>query len=359
MSKENKIFLILEGNNGATYIFNVRDMKTISLSLRFYKSHTLRQKILKISLMIYLNVLNKLSDFFTCCNLKNRKDINQYLRRLTDQPINFELDEMSSIFISSTRDKIIVHHHHHYFHKFAFNKSYKNVKKEVDIYRVLNKKFQSFKVSKISDCIESKGKNISFKLSPHYHNLMFNGNMTTSLVELFNVTRQDKCLFSTYIEDLENRYTGSGSDCSFIKNLLNVLRDTQKSHFISLGFVHRDFKPWNIDDDCGLLIYDFEEALVEGPPMEDMLNYNIDPMIRYTPIPLIAKEIFSENKINEYRDYLESLQIKIDFLELIYCHLIERVIFWKVVCDQDVSSKYCELIEYIFLEQGKEWNIEK
>lgn len=58
--------------------------------------------------------------------------------------------------------------------------------------------------------------------------------------------------------------------------------------FIHLGLVHRDSKTWDICEDNGLLNYDFEEAFLNVPLLEDSFNYFVDPEIRYTDASTIA-----------------------------------------------------------------------
>ena len=345
-----KYFFILEGNNGATYIFNVKDANAVLESLKFYKALTVKQKVMKNALKLYLNGLGLLCKFFNVCRLKDKNEIEQYLAKLAGLSIDFELDENCSILISPTRNKIIVHHHDRYFHKFAFSDSYKNVKNEAKIYGLLSRPLQNFKVSKFYDLNDRENVFCSFKLGSQKKHIESNIDLTSALVEMFKVSRQEKHLFSSYLEDLKNRYVKSGITCVSVKKVLNELEDTHKDELIPLGLVHRDFKHWNITVESGLLIYDFEEAVTDGPPLEDLLNYTIDPIVRYLSPPEVADKMFDSENLKEYKRYLDKLEIDLDLQVLLYCYLIERAIFWIDADEKETSAKYCDLLEYIVME---------
>lgn len=342
-------FFILDGNNGATYILNLKNIDAIVHSLKFYKARTFKQKALKGIIKYYLYFLgwiNKLPIFYA---LKSANDIELYFKHLTNQVINFELDKNSSILISPTRDKIIIHHHKQYFHKFAFGDSYEQVKNEAKIYELLDKPFHYFEVSKFQDFIDHENNFCSFKLYNSQKKVNLEIDICYALVEMFNVTRQDEYLFSSFLDDLKSRWTKSGLVSDSIEGVFNIIRDSHEHLFISLGLVHRDFKPWNINDDQGLLIYDFEEAITDGLPLEDLFNYFIDPIVRYLPPSEVTKTIFSSTNVKEYKNYLVRLGVDsaFDFKVLLYCYLIERAIFWGNIGEKDTSDKYCALFEFI------------
>ena len=135
-----------------------------------------------------------------------------------------------------------------------------------------------------------------------------------------------------------------------MEKMLGQLNDTHKNELISLGLVHRDFKPWNVNDESGLLIYDFEEAVIDGPPLEDLFNYYIDPIVRYLAPSKVTKEIFEIKNLKEYECYLEKIEINLDFKVLLYCFLIERSVFWMDANEKETSARYCDLFEYIVME---------
>ena len=148
----------------------------------------------------------------------------------------------------------------------------------------------------------------------------------------------------------KNRYLKSTISRESIEKIFNQLEATKKYVKITVGLVHRDFKPWNISDEQGLLIYDFEEAVTDGLPLEDLLNYHIDPIVRYLSPIKVAERIFKEIHVNEYQRYLEELKISVDFQILLYCYLIERIIFWMEASDQKTSEQYNDLLDYITMD---------
>ncbi|MBA3025025.1 MAG: hypothetical protein FP820_01305 [Sulfurimonas sp.] len=340
-------YFIIEGNNGATYILNTRNPNSVLQSLKFYKAYTIKQKVLKNALKIYLNALALLSKASALYILKTKSEIEQYLNGLIGQSINFELDENCSILVSPTRDKIIVHHHGHYFHKFAFGTSYKNVQNEARIYELLDIPLQNFEVSKFYDYVDNENSFCSFKLSSQRKSVQVDRDFILALVEMFNVTKQEKYLFSTYLESLKKRYIKSNIEENIIKVVFEKLESTHQNTLISLGLVHRDFKHWNVNNEYGLLIYDFEEAITDGLPLEDLLNYYIDPIVKYVSSAEIIEKIFLPENVKEYKRYLENLDIILSFQVFIYCYLIEKIVFYKEAENFDIRSKYIELLKQL------------
>jgi len=331
------MFYILEGNNGATYILNIRSLQDIKQSLNFYKARTLKQKIQKNVLIIYLMVL-KVFGF----KLQSLDDIKVYLSSLSDVAIDYGLDTNCSVLVSPTRDKVIVHHHDEYFEKFAFAKSYANVKKESEVYELLNTKHKHFKVSKFYDKVDTSHY-CSFKLSNVSNEVMNDVDMTLALVEFFSITLQTNVSFFSYIDTLvkecrENKPIGT---------LLKKYKTLYADESISSGLVHRDFKPWNIKYEDGLLIFDFEEAITDGLPLEDMLNFRVDPIIRYQDTKVVYEHIFDHKSVEEYKRYLDLLGIKIDFVVFLNLYIINRVVFWEKAKDSKASQCYMMLFEYI------------
>ena len=340
-----RIFYILNGNHGATYIVNAKNLDSITYSLKFYKARTTKQSVMKDTLKLYLIILGLLSKVSFLSVFKNKSEIKEYLEKLTDLHIDFELDENSSVLVSPTRDKVIVHHHGHFFQKFAFGNSYKNVRNEAEIYKLLDRPLRNFEVSKFYDYIDRENEFCSFKLSSQHKSVKAEIDIVSALVEMFNITRQDKCLFSTYLEGLKNRYRESDTENTLIKSVLETLEDAHQNELISLGLVHRDFKPWNINDEYGLLIYDFEEAVTDGLPLEDLFNYNIDPIIRYvSPLDVIDK-IFMPENVKEYKRYLIMLKVDLDFEVLLYCFMLEKILFYKEVEHDEIRNQYIELLK--------------
>ncbi len=346
------VFFILEGNNGATYIFNAKDMDAVTTSLKFYKARTAKQKVMKNALKLYLNGTGLFCKTPVFCALKNKNETEQYLEQQTGKHIDFELDDNCSILVSPTRDKIIVHHHDQYFHKFAFGKSYENVKNEAKIYELLDRSLHHFVVSKLYDHEDRENEICSFKLSSQRMSSKIDIDLTAALVELFNVSRKETCQFSSYLEGLKSRYAESRIVNNTIEKVLEQLARKHKNTPFRLGLVHRDFKPWNINEEQGLLIYDFEEAVIDGLPLEDLFNYLVDPIVRYVPPSVVVEKVFNTENVKEYERYLDKLQIALEFEVLFYCYVVERAVFWMGADQKETSDKYRALLEYLVTENG-------
>jgi len=339
-----KLFYILNGNNGATYIVNLKDLATIKLSLNFYKARSLKQKAMKSALKVYLSGLRLFFKVIIVDTLKSQEEVIRYLKEETLKNFDFGLDENSSVLISPTRDKVIVHHHDDYFHKFAFGKSYENVKNEAVIYKLLDRPFNHFYISKFYDYSDD-GTSCSFKLGiAHKHNKV-KVNLVSALVEMFNVSKQTQGSFAYYLQELKRRYDESAIVDKNIINAIDKMAQTHTDLPFPLGLVHRDFKHWNMNTENGLLIYDFEEAIVDGPPLEDLFNYTIAPMISYLSTSEVLKQLLNEEKVVAYKYYLELLDIKLDFKILLNCHLIEKVLFYNDDTMTETRNSYIELFQ--------------
>ena len=121
----NKIYLIKKGNNGATYIFNTKDINSIVLSLEFYKTFTFRQYLVKT--VLFSNLI--MEKYFSKSKLFDIQKVKEYLKINTLDSIDFDIDQNSSILISPTNDKIIIHKHDkNSFIKYAFGNSLDGVK---------------------------------------------------------------------------------------------------------------------------------------------------------------------------------------------------------------------------------------
>jgi hypothetical protein len=356
---KNKIFYILQGNNGATYFLNTKNWKSISDSLKFYKSRSLKQNILKASLQIYLYILGSFIQKVNLAPLKTRDEITDHLKNMIGEDITFDLDDNCSALTSPTKDKIIIHHHDKYFQKFAFGSSYQKAQNEADIYKLLlDRSLEYFYVSKIYN-ISKEEYFFSFKMKIKTTNkkkpTIKNPDIESALVELFySSPLNNSCTLLEYLLELQARHTALETNIDAIHQIIQLLKQQPRKQRIPLGLVHRDFKPWNISyDNNRLLIYDFEEAVIDGPPLEDLFNYYIDPEIRYKTSEDIALMILKPSMIKLYNHYLEKMKLDIDFKTLLYTYLIERAIFWFKENEIETSTNYINLISYFLYETDK------
>ncbi|MDA7706966.1 aminoglycoside phosphotransferase family protein [Flavobacteriaceae bacterium] len=346
-----KLFYILNGNNGATYILNTSSWKNIGISLKFYRAYTLKGKVQKSILTYFLFVVGMF--FPSIC--KSKAAIELYLKENINADIDFILDSTSSVLISPNRDKVIVNHHAHYFHKFAFGKSFKKVKNESTIYKLLQNS-KEFQVANVMDLkIDEQLSSCNFKLlNPPVktgHKLLEINNLPEILVEFFNSSPHKKIVkFSDYIEDLLKRFHSLKMEPT--NNLISYFKKIQEEHnteTMPLGLVHRDFKPWNTLLNSKLLIFDFEEAITDGPPLEDLLNYYIDPAVRYQSPLQVYDLIFSKDRIVAYKAYLILLDINLQFELFIVSYMMERTIFWTLADDPFTAKCYQNLLNHILL----------
>jgi len=342
-------FYVLSGNNGATYIFNTKSWAAIKESLKFYRAYTLKGKIQKSILTFFLFVVGKF--FPPIC--KSKDAIKLYLKENINPDIDFNLDENSSVLISSTRDKVIVNHHGQYFHKFAFGKSFENVKNEGAIYKLLQNSVE-FHVARLKDLkIDIKGISCQFKLvnPPENHKNQLNtiDDLSAILVEFFNSSPHKKTVtLADYIEDLLKRFHSLNIEP--INNLSSYLAKIQNevhTETMPLGLVHRDFKPWNTLLRDTVLIFDFEEAIPNGTPLEDLLNYYIDPVIRYQPTIQVYDLLYSKGKVREYISYLKLLNVKVPFEIFIVTYVLERIVFWTKEEELETAMHYKNVLSHI------------
>jgi len=342
-------FFLLTGNNGATYIFNTCSWLTITESLKFYRAYTLKGKILKNLLKWFLFVVGRFFPSFC----KSKDVINEYLKEYIDSNIDLNLDANSSLLISPTRDKVIVNHQGQYFHKFAFGKSFEKVQKESAIYSLLENS-KEFQVASLIDLkTDTSASSCNFKLvNPPKHTndqLIAIHTLPEILVEFFNSAANLQSIkVSDYLENLLKKVHSLNLDA--INELPSYLAKIQKevpTEVMPLGLVHRDFKPWNTLLRDRLLIFDFEEAITDGPPLEDLLNYYIDPVIRYQSTKQVYALMFSKERVAAYKAYLHLLKINLQFELFIVTHMIERILFWTLAGENATTKCYQNLLNHI------------
>lgn len=340
----NHLFLIFNGNNGATYIVNTRAFRNITTSLKFYKARTFKAVLIKSVLTSLSCILGR----FNSKRLKSIYEIEVFLNDLLKSEISFNLDKDSSVLISPTRDKVIVNHHNTYFQKFAVGKSFSNVKKEAEIYTLFENKPKHFQVSNFSE-IELADKVCSFTLSNRNINTQKKGsdetNLLPALVEFFNYSKTNDVSVAAYLNELKKNKSLFALD--FDSPPFNDIYTNYGSHTFPLGLVHRDFKPWNILHYQKPLFYDFEEATLNGPPLEDLFNFYIDPIIRYKSPQVVIEETLNEKSVSLYASYLKSLNIQMDYTPFLFIYLLQRIHFWNEVNEMETSNKYLALLNHL------------
>ena len=347
------VYYKYNGSNNATYIFNLSSLENILSSLEFYKPLGFKRKVLKRIFTFYLIILHILSKFIKIDQLYTLKSINHFLESI-EQGVVFNIDTDSSIFISSTRDKVIVNHKNQYFEKFSFKKSISKTRHEIKMYSILKKKkYEYFQISEIKDVKEDRSI-CSFKLYNDFKELktrtVDDNLLVNALVELFKVNE-------TKLVKLKDLYVELKKDKYIETHLIEVMKTIENIYRIEkevvLGFVHWDFKIWNIQPYKNkILIYDFEESKLDGLPMEDFYNYYIDAKIMSNvdieDIELFIKSTDFKNLIN---NYIKKLKISTNINLLLILYLLNRIVFYNKNGSVIIVERYVQLLYKILEDQ--------
>ncbi len=345
------MYYLLNGNNGSTYIVNASGYNNIKLSLKFYRTRNLKQALIKLTIIVYLFFLYKLYYLISFKAFKSKEQIDLYLSNL-GLTKKTHIDDNCSVLISSTRDKVIVHHHGNYFHKFAFGDSYHNVKREANIYQILDRNLSNFSISSFYDFSDDGVSSCSFKMAPPNNKKVKsigNAALCSPLAEFFSVVTGNYISTSEYFSMLRTTLKG----VKFHENSDDVLNDildrleNLPNQSLPLGLVHGDFKPWNLLYTKPLTIFDFEEAKTNGLPLEDYLNFIVDPIVRYQSAEYVASLILSESTIYRYKEYLDSINCSISYILLVYLYLLGRIIFWSEKEQLDTALSYYDLLNFV------------
>lgn len=345
---KDKLFYILNGNNGASYIINCSDWSSLCNSLNFYKAISFKSKLLKSGLKWLLS-FNKIISFF---KFKTVSDIENFLQQTVKNSNSFYIDTNCSVLISPTRDKVVVNHHNEYFHKFAFGESINSVQNEKAVYALCGSSTKTFVVSEFFDEYVINDKLYSFKLGTLITKKIFSNiysiDFVAVLLEFFALSPIRLTSIYDYIDNFSKPIELIDNDVlsakfSYYKNKDNEFHN----RMIPLGLVHRDFKPWNIILMNKPLVFDFEESVMNGLPLEDLFNYIIDPIIRYKSSSRVADIVICENNLILYNKYLDELKVDFGYELFLELYLIERVLFWFNKGEKFTSDKYMSLLKYM------------
>ncbi len=91
----------------------------------------------------------------------------------------------------------------------------------------------------------------------------------------------------------------------------------------------------------------FEETILDGPPLEDLFNFYMDPLIRYKSAQDVIKETLNEKSISNYNSYLKALNINMVYTPFLLIYVLERICFWTAANEKDTSNKYLALLNQI------------
>ena len=100
------------------------------------------------------------------------------------------------------------------------------------------------------------------------------------------------------------------------------------------------------------LIFDFEETIMDGPPMEDLFNYLIDPIIMNKTQKDVSNFVFNKQNISLYKFYLKELNLKVDFDLFLKIYLFNKILFLKSDNKHRTSNKYIALLNHINITVG-------
>jgi hypothetical protein len=344
----NKIFFIFNGRNGATYILNTKNWDTLTFSLKFYRANTLKSKLFKLGLKTLLFLNGKFSRF----QLRTAPEVENFVQSIVKNRSVFNIENNCSILISPTQDKVIVNHHGKYFHKFAFEESFYNVKKEANVYRLFHKNIENFQVSCFyPENVDVLNNYCSFKLS--------NEKLTSTtcsktglelipaLAEFFLTVKGENIKVDAYLDKILHDLEIEGLELGNSIQVIHTLKSEFGDFEFPIGLVHKDFKPWNIVPYEKPLIFDFEETVVDGPPLEDFLNYIVDPLL-HKEDRVISEAILKRDNIKSYSQYLDELNIHIHYKVFLLYYLINRILFWHKKGKIETSKKYQRILLSIY-----------
>jgi hypothetical protein len=172
--------------------------------------------------------------------------------------------------------------------------------------------------------------------------------VSNALLEFFQLNSSKKMGVTEYLSDLIKRLKQvSIGNYNEIERIANKMVNSHDNVEIPLGLVHRDFKPWNTIQTKKLLIYDFEEAVLQGPPLEDLFNYYIDPKINYTSPSSLYRSVFTKEKITIFKQYLSHLDIDINYNVFLFAYVLERIVFWTNANKKETASSYKVFLDFL------------
>ena len=334
---------VLEGRNKATYFINTKNLSALIESLKFYAPIGFEGKILKILLFIVTYIESKLFKK----NLKTSCEIKLELQQILKHKIDFEFYLNSSALVSPTRDKVIINNHNQSFIKYASNQSYDGVKKEIEIYKLFKKKPKSFQVSKLTEYINYGNCFCKFKLDNKHicSKKTKKFDMSLVLAEFFNYGTQKKVSVAYYSKFLISKLNQNTNATQI--SFLNKIKQRFGVLEFSLGLTHNDFKPWNIKAYSKPLIFDFEEANINGLPLSDLINFKLDPIITNSSnFNILTNILLKETTQNDFNKYKKQIGINLPTEIFIYFYLTERIIFWRTK-NPVLSEKYIRFFNII------------
>jgi hypothetical protein len=256
-----------------------------------------------------------------------------------------DLTDHASALISPTRDKLIVHHHGRCYEKSALGKSLPGVRRELAVYQAIaEQKRKEFTISQIS---ESESGPASIRLRMEYAEGWFDESVpgldriVPALAEFFQLTEPHSVFWGDVWAKLFRAAEG-------LPEIQSRIEPQNSANMTPVGLVHRDFKPWNVKNGGKLLFFDFESADFCGCPLEDLLNYVIDPKLNRFPPEKVFLCCRRGNLPDACRYYLRLLKIPENtYVQYLQWYLLERTVFWKLAGQENPSRKFLALYDLL------------
>jgi len=327
-------FIRLDGNNHASYFFSAANSRDWRRSLEFYRAVSIVGYCKKSLLLWSLPVLRRRASL-SC------REVGELLGRelsLTESPM---LDEQCSALISPTRDKAIIHRHGLGYEKFAVGDSLPGVTRELDVYRLLSKKMpQTFAFSPLG-AADAGLQQTRFLMQ--YADGQFDdriprpASLVTPLVDFFSCGGTQT---QAWADRWQTLIITGGDEVAG-----RVMPQDQRGT-TPVGLVHRDFKPWNVKYGSKPLFFDFEMASFTGCPLEDLLNYTVDPMLRTTSPAAVGRVLYGNAMTELAEQYMEKSGFNTE--EINRCrrwYLLERFTFWQQKGQAGLARKYLNLYD--------------
>ena len=327
-----KMYFFIQSRSGSIYIVNVRSYFTIVQSLQFYEATSLRNKVVKILMIMYIFAMKFMG--------KKRLNNSELIRQLN---ATYYFDCRDSIddniccgYINSYKTKLIVNNSDGSFFKISIKEAMISARKEINIYNFLHKDYVSFSVPQIESVRDRKG-SVSFRMkNPQRLDSDHSFTIVDTLVELFHVSRENRLI----------KYTALIAEFELIsikpttKKLLLSLVQRTPNFKIPLGFVHGDFKLWNLRGTSRPLIFDFENSTSKGIVLFDLISFLIEPDIRHKNWRRVYKKLHQTKSIALFEEYLKKLSIDVDHRYLVILYFLCKVSRNPLNDSMEIREKY-------------------